>query len=368
MLNNSQSNWCPEVYRSMFVDYHNHDHVRVAPCCQATSAIEPVANFNFTTSTHLTKIRNQFASGEKPTECNRCWYAEAHGTKSRRQSAIEFFKLNEPDYNLTLESIDHSSTWACNSACIMCGPVSSSMWATELKLDRNGLTKLGRYFQKKNNFFNNIDLSNIKKIHFNGGEPMLNKDQVSLLDRLDLSNVFISYNTNGTVYPDQKIIDLWKQAKLVKLFFSIDATEQAFEYIRYPGKWLSVADNILTMKKHLPSNVMFGFNVTVASYNILELPAVYQWFHDNLLTNRDKDPSDFCWQLAYNYSVSVLPSYIKQQAIDELIPIAQYQGLINLLQSENTISDDTWIKNLEIIDQQRLTNWKKNLKIGKYYQ
>jgi organic radical activating enzyme len=103
----------------------------------------------------------------------------------------------------------------------------------------------------------------IKKIHFNGGEPMLNKDQVSLLDRLDLSNVFISYNTNGTVYPDQKIIDLWKQAKLVKLFFSIDATEQAFEYIRYPAKWAEVADNMIRMRDELPSNVMFGINATV---------------------------------------------------------------------------------------------------------
>lgn len=367
MLNDFQSNWCPEVYRSMFVDYHNHDHVRVAPCCQAVSAIEPVADFDFATSKYLNNLREKFLLGEKPDACARCWQAEDIGTKSRRQGAIEFFKSTTPNRTAVLESIDHSSTWACNLACVMCGPVNSSMWATELELDRNNLISLGRQFQKKNNFFDNLDLSNIKKIHFNGGEPMLNSSQIKLLNQIDLANVTLSYNTNGTIYPDQQIIDLWKQAKLVKLLFSIDATDRAFEYIRHPGKWQLVADNIVAMKKNLPSNVMFGFNVTVASYNVFELPTVYKWFADNVSVNREQDPSDFCWQLAYNYDVTFLPSHIKQQAIDELLPIAQYQGLVNLLQTKNSTPDNAWIKKLEVIDKRRQTNWKKSLRIGKYY-
>jgi sulfatase maturation enzyme AslB (radical SAM superfamily) len=362
-----ESNWCPEVYRSIFVDHYNHDRVRVAPCCQSKSAIESVEGFNFDTSAHLTKLRKQFSQGEKPIECNRCWHAEAHGTKSRRQSAIEFFKLSEPDCNVILESIDHSSTWACNSACIMCSPSFSSAWAAELDLPRNDLVAIGRSFQKKNVFFDNLDLSNIKKIHFNGGEPMLNNDQIKLLEQVDLSGTTVSYNTNGTVYPDQKIINIWKKTKLVKLFFSIDATESAFEYIRYPGKWESVANNMLAMKQQLPSNVMFGFNITIGSYNLLELPAVYQWFVENISTNREQDPSDFCWQLAYNYNVNSLPYHIKQQAIQELQSIEQYRGLVSLLRGADSTVDNTWIEKLTTIDQRRQTDWKKSLRIGKYY-
>lgn len=160
MLN--ESNWCPEVYRSMFVDYHNNDQVRIAPCCQADTAIETVEEFDFATSPHLTKLREQFALGKKPGACNRCWQAEKLGTKSRRQSAIEFFKVADSDQTVILESIDHSATWACNSACIMCSPQSSSMWATELGLEKSKLKKLGRSFQKKNNFFDMLDYSNIK--------------------------------------------------------------------------------------------------------------------------------------------------------------------------------------------------------------
>lgn len=364
MLN--ESNWCPDVYRSMFVDHYNDDQIRIAPCCQSSSVIEPVAGFDFATSPHLTKIREQFALGKKPSACNRCWEAEKLGTKSRRQSAIEFFEVAESDQTVILESIDHNATWACNSACIMCSPELSSMWATELGLEKSKLIKIGRSFQKKNNFFDMLDYSNIKKLHFNGGEPMINLDQVKLLKQIDLSSTFISYNTNGTVYPSQQIVELWKKAKLVKLFFSIDATEQAFEYIRYPGCWQQVADNMIAMKQNLPSNVMFGFNITVGSHNVFELPEVYRWFRENLSANRENDPSDFCWQLAHNYDVTLLPEHVKQSAIDLLLPIDQYSGLINLLKIKRPTSNN-WIDELNIIDQRRNTDWKKSLKIGKYY-
>jgi organic radical activating enzyme len=349
------------------VDHHNDDRVSVAPCCQAESATESVTGFNFVTSPHLTKIRKQFLLGEKPSECNRCWQAESHGTKSRRQSAIEFFKFTEPVYDVVLESIDHNATWACNSACVMCGPKLSSMWATELELDRNALYKLGKSFQKKNNFFDLLDLSNIKKIHFNGGEPMINVDQIKLLKQINLANTVVSYNTNGTIYPSPHIVDLWEKTKLVKLFFSIDATESAFEYIRYPGKWEEVSSNIIRMKKNLPSNVMFGFNITVANYNVLELPSVYDWFQNNISTNREHDPSDFCWQLAYNYNVTRLPPHIKQKAIDILLPIDQFNGLVEMLTIEKSSPDTHWFDKLTAIDQRRGTDWKQSLKIGRYY-
>jgi hypothetical protein len=124
---------------------------------------------------------------------------------------------------------------------------------------------------------------------------------------------------------------------------------------------------MILMKKNLPSNVMFGFNITVASYNVFELPAVYKWFADNISVNREQDPSDFCWQLAYNYDVTLLPQHIKQQAIDILLPIENYSGLVNLLKVQQPTINNHWIKKLDAIDQRRQTDWKKSLQIGKYY-
>ena len=368
----NDSNWCPEIYRSIFVDRHNDDQIQIAPCCQADRKLEPVNGFNFHKSPYLQKLRNEFNQGKKPQECKRCWEIEELGQKSRRQSAIEFFDLPTESREVVLESIDHSATWACNLACIMCSEAISSTWAVELDIGREHLRKLGRLFQRKNNFLDQLEVENIKKIHFNGGEPMLNDDQSDLLERLDqqgvLKDVFISYNTNGTVMPSDRVADYWSRSKLVKLFFSIDATEQAFEYIRYPGCWADTEKNMLAMKKDLPGNVMFGFNVTVGAYNILDLLPVYNWFQENLLTNREGDPGDFCWQFAYDYDPAWLLQEIKHQAIEELYKVGEYQGIVSYLKNHiNYVGTNGWTQSLDKIDQRRSTNWRQSLRIGKYY-
>lgn len=366
------NNWCPEVYRSVFIDRQNDDRIRVAPCCNAEYREEAVDTFNFHTSPYLNELRNQFDQGQRPDACRRCWHAEELGQKSRRQSAIEFFEINDSTTTVRLESIDHSATWACNLACVMCGPQLSSTWAKELELSSNDLVDMGRRFQKSNNFLEHLDLTYIKKVHFNGGEPLLNNDQTELLKRLDqegvLGNVFISYNTNGTVWPTDQVIDLWSRARLVKLFFSIDATGDGYEYVRYPGKWEEVCQNIQRMKEQLPSNVMFGFNVAVGAYNVFEIMDVWSWFDRHLQTNREGDPSDFCWQLVYNFDIKNLNLAAKEHAIIELLHSDKFQGIVDYLKSTiNYKHSDDWTIKLDKIDQRRQTDWRQTMRVGKYY-
>lgn len=354
----------------MFVDLHNDDSIRVAPCCQAASVVEPIETFDFNTSPYLTKLRKEFSQGLQPTACNRCWQAEKLGHKSRRQSAIEFFDLTEQDTTVELNGLDHNATWACNMACIMCGPQSSSLWAKEKAYNKIDLVNLGRHLQKDNNLLSNADLSKIKKIHFNGGEPLLNNHQIELLTQIEkhgiLKNVFISYNTNGSVFPSKQLIDYWSRSKLVKLFFSIDAIGDAFEFIRWPGKWIEVNSNIQKMRELLPSNVMFGVNLTVGSYNILELKDVWQWFESTVATNREGDPSDFNWQIAYNFDPKYCDAKVKQQVVSDLENIPVFNGLVNYIKLSTSSNADITL-HLDTFDLKRNTNWRKSLKIGKYY-
>jgi len=362
--------WCPEIYRNVFIDRVNDDRIRIAPCCQAGSAIEVVDTFDFQTSAHLTKLRKQFDCNERPVECNRCWQAENNGHKSRRMSAMEFYNV-APSSDVILQGIDHSATWACNLACVMCSPENSSLWASQENLNRDDLKSMGRYFQKSNNFLDKLDLEHVKKIHFNGGEPMLNNDQTEFLLKLEeqgvLKNTFISYNTNGTVMPSQQIIDLWERARLVKIFFSIDAVGSAFEYVRWPGKWDQTSKNILDMKDSLPHNVMFGFNTTVGNYNLLEIDEVYNWFKQHIQTNREGDPSDFCWQLANNFNPGNLSRIIKMQAIKQLEPIAELSGLVGYIKATlEQLENTEWLVALDKIDAKRNTNWRTALKTAKF--
>ena len=362
------NSWCPEIFRSIYVDRFNDDQIRFAPCCQAQPTIEPLATFDFATNQYLTSLREQIAQGKKPSECESCWKLEHVGQKSRRQSAIEFFSI-KPNTDVVLESIDHSATWACNSACVMCKPQHSSMWATELNYNADELYKAGRRFQKANNFLEYLDVTNIKKVHFNGGEPLLNNEQVDLLEKLKINNklssTFVSYNTNGTVYPSQKILDLWAETRLVKLFFSLDAIGPAFNYIRWPGDWDQVRDNILRLRDTAPSNVMFGINATVGAHNLLEIDKMYQWFEENLSTNREGDTSDFCWQLANNFPVSALPQQVKNTAIEQLSRFDALTPLTNHVKY-TPASSYPWVQTLDTIDRRRRTNWRSTLMIGKF--
>ena len=383
-MSNACNNWCPEIYRSIFINRHNDNQVEVAPCCQAVTELEDADTFDFKTSPYLNQLRRDFDQGLQPRACDACWTAEEHGHKSRRQSAIEFFGDTEPDRRVELQSIDHSSTWACNLACVMCGPHYSSFWAKQKDTNNYELRLMGRLFQKENTILDRFDLGHIRKIHFNGGEPLLNNDQTDLLTRLEqqdvLKDTFISYNTNGTVMPTKRIMDLWSKSRLVKIFFSIDAVGQAFEYVRWPAQWSQVEANLLAMRQDLPGNVMFGFNTTVGSYNVFEMPQVYEWFQTNLFTNREGDASDFCWQLMQNFfsyysskdapisgDIKHLPPDLKELAISQLESIPALGGIVSYLESHaNYTSNLDWIRQLDDIDGMRGTNWKQSLSIADY--
>ena len=368
---NIYGNWCPEVYRSMYVDRHNSDHVCVAPCCQAVSKVEKVADFDFNTSPHLTQLRQQFDLDQRPAECIQCWQAEDLGSRSRRQGAIEFFQSTKIDRQVSLQSIDYNATWACNLACVMCSPKFSSLWATQQNLHKKELVKIGRYFRNQNNFLDTLEVSGLKKIHFNGGEPLINNDHTDLLIKLEqqdvLKNTEISYNTNGTIMPNNKTIDLWSKSRLVKLYFSIDAVGAAYEYIRWPGIWSQTCKNMLEMKNDLPGNVMFAFNSTVGCYNLFEMDDVWNWFNRNISTNREGDASIFCWQFANKFDPGYLNANIKNLAIEHLKSVEALDGIVKYLESGTEHKENrAWMQYLSELDTTRGTDWMTSLKIGKY--
>jgi sulfatase maturation enzyme AslB (radical SAM superfamily) len=368
----NNSNWCPEIYRTVFVNRFNNDQLYVSPCCQAIGKLEPSDNFDFYTSPTLVNFRKQFDAGDFPKECNRCWQMEKHGHKSRRQSAIEFFDLPTEDRTVVFEGFDYSGTWACNLACIMCSPTFSSTWANELSLSKSELAKIGKLFQKSNNFLERVDVRSLKKLHFNGGEPLLNNDHLSVLEKLNdndmLKNIFISYNTNATIAPSPRLIELWSQARLVKIFFSIDATDTAFEYIRWPAKWDQAQDNMLSLKQSLSDNVMFGINATVGCYNIFEIKHVWEWFLKNIRTNNSGDESNFCWQMANNYNIGDLSGIAKQAAIDYIGSIPELQGIVSFLHASTDCSQsDQWITKLNELDSRRGNSWRNSLHVAQYY-
>lgn len=363
------SNWCPDIYKGLFIDRVNNDRIRLAPCCQADATIEPIADFDFVTSPALTQIREQFDQGQQPKACDRCWKNEALGAPSRREVISRIYK--ESDRSIGLENLTYSSTWACNLACIMCNEQFSSTWALELGTTREELEQIGRAHNKSLKFLEQLDISNLRHLHFNGGEPLLNDDHLLILQQADKLNILnslaLSYNTNGTQYPSVKAMDYWKRSKLVRLWFSIDGTDRSYEYIRYHGNWAQDSANISKICDTVSSNVKFGFNVTVGCYNLFELPAVLAWYQEHMLAKYPASAVGFNWQFAYNFDPKVLNDAAKQDAIALLAPYTEFAGIVAHLKAWLGHSNNSWIDRLEITDQRRGTNWRNSLHVAKYY-
>jgi hypothetical protein len=154
---------------------------------------------------------------------------------------------------------------------------------------------------------------------------------------------------------------------LVKLYFSIDAVGPAFEYVRWPGVWSQTCKNMLDMKRDLPSNVMFGFNSTVGCYNLFEMADVWNWFDQNISTNREGDVSDFCWQFENEFDLRCLSTDIRNLAIEQLKSISAFDGLVKYLESHTEYKEDSgWMRHLSHLDSTRGTSWADSLKIAKY--
>jgi molybdenum cofactor biosynthesis enzyme MoaA len=384
--------WCPHIYHGLYIDRWNDDEVRIAPCCQAKYAIEPRETFNFATSPYLASLREQFDRGEKPEECDRCWDFEKYNAntayRSRRQKSIETFerekKKTVPDRRVMLSLLDYAATWVCNLACVMCRPINSSLWSAELKQTKKERKATGRLYELKNlpNLIQPMEFDEFYQVHFNGGEPLIGGEHIKVLRKLELegrlTNTRISYNTNGTIYPSPEVIALWAQAKVVHVSFSLDAIGPAYDYIRYPTTWDLVSNNILRMKQEMPKNVEFGCTAAVGTFNVLEMPNLWEWYWTNVADFEEWHRSGFSWQFVIQMDLSTLSEHVKVEAVNALKKYPIFDGIVKYIQTapqtgiqhqtENKNNHKHWIYQLEDIDARRGTSWRDALEIGKYYR
>ena len=297
------------------------------PCCLYTDEI-PDIDLNKHTledafrSDYMDNLREQFASGEKPAGCERCWIEEKAGKKSKREYMLEkFSEANtvEPE----LKFLDLKLGNICNLKCRICGSWSSSKWAKE-ELDyvdnnkdhiaRKWL-KQGQWPRKSQTFWENMDelLPQIKYFEFTGGEPWMIKEHFTLLEhaveRGYAKDIDIHYNTNTTQFPKDPTI--WKHFKHVQIAFSVDNTEQRFEYERYGAKWRTANVNINRVHKLRSEGYPIDTQLCV-TWNIQNI-----YYMDELLTwAKTKQFNDIHFNLMHDpweFALSRTPASAKAQ-------------------------------------------------------
>jgi radical SAM protein with 4Fe4S-binding SPASM domain len=190
------------------------------------------------------QIRNSLKSGQWPKSCRLCEQRETVDPEfSNRAYQLKLHRDVDIDYNANHKLTQLDLRWSntCNYACVYCGPYFSSLWAAEMgqsvNVDRTTFDQLKDYTYDK--------LTELREVYLAGGEPLMIKENGELLDRLYAVNpaclVRITTNLSNL---KTGIYSKIKQFKNVQWEVSVEATNEAFEYIRYPGVWLEFESNL----------------------------------------------------------------------------------------------------------------------------
>jgi MoaA/NifB/PqqE/SkfB family radical SAM enzyme len=180
-----------------------------------------------------------------------------------------------------LSTIDIRWNNTCNFACVYCGPEFSSKWATELHIKVDEVPH-HRLQQMKQYIFDRTD--QLKHVYMAGGEPLLMKENLELLELLKQTNpdVNLRINTNLSKV-DTQIFDLICTFPNVHWIVSVETIEDEYEYIRWGGSWQDFLDNLQIIKtlNHKVSFNMLHFLLNARSlFKCVEFLKL-QGFHNN---------------------------------------------------------------------------------------
>ena len=186
-------------------------------------------------------------AGQPVSGCQPCYHLERgkhrHDIVSDRIFYIRELKQVPVDTyqpgNFDLQTIDVRWTNLCNFACVYCGPEFSSRWSAEI-----GVTLPAPSREQQQDFKDYIlnQAHRLRHVYLAGGEPLLMRENLELLDRLD-PEVTIRVNTNLS-RTDTQVFERICKFKNVHWTVSVESMADEFEYIRFGGCWQDFVTNL----------------------------------------------------------------------------------------------------------------------------
>ena len=203
---------------------------------------------------------------------DRIFYIREH-----KSTPFDTYSLGKHD----LQTLDVRWSNLCNFACVYCGPEFSSRWAAELGTHQvvpseDQIKKFKAYV------FDHA--SRLKHVYMAGGEPLLIKENLELLEVLKRENpkVNLRINTNLSRVNTQ-IFEMICGFENVHWTISVETQGAEFEYIRYGSSWQDFQDNLGIVQQ---LNHKISFNMLYFLLNFRSLFACIdylrnQGFHPN---------------------------------------------------------------------------------------
>lgn len=298
--------WCAWPFRSVML---NSDQT-FRTCCNG----EHFPNLTLQNCTaeeaffspEFESIRQNLKNGIRDPHCSKCWTLEDAGAQSLRLQDVHQVDYDKEEIteNPRIEQIFLGLGNQCNLKCRICSPTESSVWAKEVE-DTEGIKSVIYLEPDNSKFISSFKkdiMPHLSEIIFTGGEPALMKSTRKILDVLD-SSVEVSMATNGTI----KLPNVLEKFNTVNIFVSTDGIGKKFNYLRHPGNWDEVKENILSIKYNL------CLYFTVSAYNV--------YYVDEVEDYANSIGAEFYVHILYDpnhLSVHVLPKEVREVVIEKL--------------------------------------------------
>lgn len=353
------------------------------------------------------EVRLFQASDKRYPMCKTCWDRDDANARANLpynsvrhyKSAIQFKQfdgaISITDANAIIKkdgsidnipiSLDLRFTNVCNMKCIMCSPQYSNMWYEDwTKIMNTNEFYVGNKTYTITNINNKYDSNivswhdspewmnrfdeikhRIRHLYITGGEPFVVKGHDKILDKLiecDFAkNVTLEYDTNLSVI-NEKLLDKLKKFKTVNFYVSCDDVFAQYEYIRFPGKFSVIQNNLKIIKEH-------GFNV----FHLSTCIGIYSMFSPIRLYETFGDSYDYSLRFLsgpHSFDIAFLPDDAKEKVIfiyeNVNMPHRWKQYVISHLKNNmNVHSHETcynhtmkFISYMDKLDSIRGTNWK----------
>jgi len=138
-----------------------------------------------------------------------------------------------------------------------------------------------------------------------------------LIEEKSAQRIAMTLSTNGTVANKELLESMATNFKDLAFSVSIDGINDRFEYLRHPGKWEEVKDNLdYYYELHTgdyPVNVQISHTIT--ALNVMYLPEFHEYF-------KNRWPAFKIWNNFAHYpkwiTCSVLPVKAKQEITEQL--------------------------------------------------
>lgn len=361
----------------------NHQSVdgtgRVKPCCRFLETCRPKNHTldNYTieeifNSDFQNDLRKRVLAGERLEGCKRCYEEEDNNKESFRMVLNNHDVVGEKSIdpnNYKLKYLELALGNDCNLMCRMCNSQFS------YKLFDEELEYRGKTFSKNKHTKADLNsiytyIKDIKYLKFTGGEPFIIPDHWTMLKHVaekgDAKNIRLNYLTNGTVFPKQKIINIWKEFSHVELGISLDSIiKEENTYQRHLINHDQALTNIAKYVeiKDVVSMSMF-VKPTVTIFSIYHLPETLEWLDTQgikHITSHVTYPE--------HLSVTILPNIEKNKIVtkfsnynfknNETKKTCEY--IINYMMSEdNSHLLDKFKKHTSFLDKTRNQSFKKS--------